>query len=140
MTSMVDFPNMAAARANLKVLVDAAVAGVPSRLHRDSSGVALVDAERLRYFLSRITPAAEAHAEAGGWSLVIPGAPVAADGATFDEAVTELIDALREYAEDWAARLRLAPNHREHWGLVQLVALSSDEQLRDWLTGAPVVA
>lgn len=47
-----------------------------------------------------------------------------------------MIDALREYADDWQDRLLDAPNHREHWGLVQLVSLSNDEQLRDWLIGA----
>lgn len=61
--------------------------------------------------------------------------PVAADGATFDEAIHEMIDALRVYAEDWQDRLLDAPNHRENWGLVQLICLSDDEQLRDWLVG-----
>ena len=43
---------------------------------------------------------------------------------------------LREYAEDWQLRLLNAPNHRDNWGLVQLISLSDDEQLRDWLVGA----
>jgi hypothetical protein len=67
--------------------------------------------------------------------VFIPGTPVAADGATFDEAIEEMIDALREYAEDWTDHLRLAPNHRDHWGLVQLVSLCDDGQLTEWLTG-----
>ncbi|MCW2642256.1 MAG: hypothetical protein JWP76_4562 [Dactylosporangium sp.] len=58
-----------------------------------------------------------------------------ADGATFDEAIDDLIDALREYAEDWQDRLLDAPNHGNNWGLVQLISLSDDEQLRDWLVG-----
>jgi hypothetical protein len=45
--------------------------------------------------------------------------------------------ALREYAEDWQDRLLHAPNHRDNWALVQLITLSSDEQLREWLTGSP---
>ncbi|GAB3709471.1 hypothetical protein [Nocardiopsis nanhaiensis] len=49
----------------------------------------------------------------------IPGVPVAADGSTFDEAVTEMVDALREYAEDWQDRLLDTPNRRDNWGLVQ---------------------
>jgi hypothetical protein len=28
-----------------------------------------------------------------------------------------------------------APNHRDNWGLVQLIGLSDDEQLREWLAG-----
>lgn len=135
MTSFADYPNVASARANFKNLVDAAVAGVPSQLHRDSQDIALVDAERLRYFLARTTAAAEVVAEADGWSVFIPGVPVAADGSTYDEAIAEMVYALRDYAEDWADHLRLAPNHHDHWGLVQLVALSDDEQLTQWLTG-----
>jgi predicted RNase H-like HicB family nuclease len=76
-------------------------------------------------------------AEAGGWSAVVPGLPVAADGATFDEAITELADALREYATDWQERLLDAPNHRSNRALVQLIKISDDEQLIDWLVGEP---
>ena len=55
---------------------------------------------------------------------------------TFEEAITEMASALREYAEDWQDHLLHAPNHRANWGLVQLITLSSDEQLREWLTGS----
>jgi predicted RNase H-like HicB family nuclease len=79
---------------------------------------------------------AEVVAEAGGWSVFLPGLPLAADGATFDEAIEEMVQALREYAEDWQDRLRTAPNHEDNWGLVQLIALSDDVELRDWLVGA----
>jgi hypothetical protein len=44
-----------------------------------------------------------------------------------------MIDALRDYAEAWTERLRLAPNHADNWGLVQIITLASDGQLRDWL-------
>ncbi len=60
---------------------------------------------------------------------------MAADGASFDDAIDEMIDALREYAEDWQDHLLDAPNHRDNWGLVQLISLSDDEQLHDWLVG-----
>jgi predicted RNase H-like HicB family nuclease len=75
--------------------------------------------------------------EAGGWSVFIPGLPVAADGETFEQAITEMVAALRDYAEDWQDHLLHAPNHRDNWGLVQMISLSSDEQLRGWLTGSP---
>jgi predicted RNase H-like HicB family nuclease len=92
----------------------------------------------LRHFLASIVPSrAQVVPEAGGWSVFIPGLPVAADGATFDEAITEMVDALREYADDWQERLLNAANHRDNWGLVQLISFSDDEQLRDWLVGAP---
>jgi hypothetical protein len=59
---------------------------------------------------------------------------VAADGATLAEAVGEMVDALREYAADWVDRLSTAPNHADNWGLVQLVVLSSDDELVEWLS------
>jgi hypothetical protein len=124
------------ARTHLKDLLDAAEQGCTATVRRESSTSAVVDAERLRRYLGTVTPVrAEVVAEAGGWSVFIPGLPVAADGADFDGAIMEMVDALREYATDWQERLREAPNHREHWGLVQLISLSSDEQLRDWLVG-----
>ena len=133
----VHFDSYTEARARLKDLLDAAAGGRVATVRRDSSTAAVVDGERLRYFLASLVPSrAEVVAEAGGWSLFIPGLPVAADGATLDEALDEMIDALREYAEDWQDRLQSAPNHREDWGLVQLICLSSDRQLREWLVGA----
>lgn len=136
MNGIVEYPNVAEGRAHLKDLLDAAAAGVPSRLHRDKERIALVDAERLRYYLGGIVTRAEVVPEANGWSVFLPGVPVAADGATFDEAISEMVVALREYAEDWVDHLRLAPNHRDNWGLVQLVGLSDDDELTQWLTGA----
>lgn len=72
-------------------------------------------------------------AENDRWSILIPGLPVAADGATLDHALQEMIAALRSYAEDWADHLRLAPNHAQNSEFVRIVASSSDEQLRTWL-------
>lgn len=62
--------------------------------------------------------------------MSIPGVPIAADGTTFDEAIDEMVDALREYVEDWKSRLRATPNHGEHWTLVWLVASSDDPRAR----------
>lgn len=120
----------------MKQLLDAADRGVPATLRRDDERIALVDAERYLAFLRDAIPnRAEVVPEAGGWSVFIPGVPVAADGATFDEALDEMVDSLREYAEDWEKRLRTAPNHANNWALVQLIGLSSNSQLRDWLVG-----
>jgi predicted RNase H-like HicB family nuclease len=97
---------------------------------------AIVDADRLREALAdAVAFRPQVVAEADGWSVFLPGLPVAADGSTFDEAVDEMVDALREYAADWESRLRLAPNHANAWPLIQLVALSDDAQLRSWLLG-----
>lgn len=125
------------ARAHLKDLLDAAERDRVATVRRDARRTAVVDVERLRSALARLSPSrAQVVAEADGWSVIIPGLPVAADGGTFDEAITEMIDALREYAEDWQDRLLDAPNHRDNWVLVQLVTLSTDDQLRSWLVGS----
>lgn len=133
----VHYDSYTAARAHLKSLLDAAERGRVATVRRESARTAVVDVERLRFFLSSILPSrAQVVPEAGGWSVFIPGLPVAADGATFDEAVVEMVDALREYADDWQDRLLDAPNHRADWALVQLIGLSDDEQLREWLVGS----
>jgi len=125
------------ARAHLKDLLDAAEKGRVATIRRDLATTAVVDVERLLHFLASLIPSrAKVVPEAGGWSVFIPGLPVAADGGTFDEAVAEMIDALREYADDWQDHLLGAPNHRENWGLVQLIGLSDDEQLRGWIVGS----
>jgi predicted RNase H-like HicB family nuclease len=124
------------ARNNLKNLLDAAESGQVATVRRESATAAVLDAARLRYFLASVVPShARVVQEADGWSVFIPGLPIAADGATFDEAITEMVDALREYAQDWQDHLLKAVNHRENWGLVQLISLSDDEQLREWLIG-----
>jgi predicted RNase H-like HicB family nuclease len=135
--SAVHYDSYTEARAHLKDLLDAAEKGQVATIRRDSATTAVVDVERLRHFLASIVPSrAQVVPEVGGWSVFIPGLPVAADGASFDEAITEMIDALREYADDWQQRLLNAPNHRDSWGLVQLISFSDDDQLREWLVGA----
>lgn len=135
MGAKVEYRSARYAREHFKDILDAADDGRPALVTRDHRRVAAVDADRLIHFLTRVHPSrAEVIAENDGWSLFIPGLPVAADGPTLDEAVDEMIDALRDYAEEWADHLRLAPNHVENWGLVQIVALASEDQLRDWLT------
>ncbi|HEV7931284.1 MAG TPA: prevent-host-death protein [Actinomadura sp.] len=134
--SSVHYDSYTEARTHLKDLLDAAERGCTATVRRDTAMAVVVDADRLRHFLGAVSQVrAEVVAEAGGWSVFIPGLPIAADGVTFDDAIAEMVEALREYAADWQERLRDAPNHRRHWGLVQLISLSSDDQLRDWLVG-----
>ena len=130
----VHYGTVTEARAHFRALIDAAEAGIPATVRRDSRRAAVVDADRLRHFLVSVHPArADVVAEAGGWSVMLPGLPIAAEGETFDEAVDEMVSALREYVEDWADHLRHAPNHEQNWGLIQIIDLSSDDELRNWL-------
>jgi predicted RNase H-like HicB family nuclease len=131
------FESYSEGRAHFKELLDAAESGRPALVRREGSPSAVVDAERLRTVLSdSLAVHPSVVAEAGRWSVFLPGVPVAADGASFDEALEEMVDALREYAEDWQDHLLNAPNHKDNWALVQLISLSADDQLKKWLVGA----
>jgi hypothetical protein len=133
-TATVNYGSAREAREHFKDLLDAADEGRPATVTRDERRVAAVDADRLVSFLTRLHPSGvQAVADGDGWSIFLSGA---ADGATIDEAVEEMVDALRDYAEAWTERLRLAPNHEGNWGLVQIVTLASDDQLRNWLLAA----
>lgn len=132
------YPSVASARDNIKLILDAAERGQAVTIERSARRSAVVDAGRLRDFLLASAPStAEVVHEQGAWVITMPGRPIAAEAASYEEALDELVDALREYAADWNDRLHAAPNHRDNWGLVQLIALSTDEQLRDWLVRAP---
>lgn len=133
--SALHYDSFTDARSHLKDLLDAAGRGRLATVRRDRSTAVVLDAERLRTLLAVATPRAQVVAEAGGWSVFVPDLPVAADGASFDEAVDEMVDALREYAADWQDYLLDATNHRDSWAVVVLVGLSDDEQLRRWITG-----
>jgi hypothetical protein len=136
--AVIHFDSYTEAHTHLKALLDAAERGRVATVRRESALTALVDVERLRHYLAMGIPSrAQVVPEADGWSFFIPGLPVAADGATFDQAVVGMVEGLREYAEDWQDHLIDVPHHRENWGLVQLVSLSNDDQLREWLVGLP---
>jgi hypothetical protein len=124
------------ARNNLKHLLDAAELGQVATVRRDAVLTAVLDAGRLRHFLASVVPSgAQVVQEGEGWSIFLPGLPIAADAGSFDEAIGEMVQALREYSEDWQDHLLNSSNHRDNWGLVQLISLSDDDQLRGWLVG-----
>ena len=124
-------------RNRLREVLDTADGGVPIGIERHGHRVVLLDLARLHELLadSPRLRRPEAIAEAGGWSVFLPDAPIAADGADLDDATEEFVVALREYAQDWVERLRFAPNHAQHWPLVHFVSLSSDSDLAGWVRG-----
>lgn len=141
MTQTRHFESYTTARQNLRAVLDAAEAGLVTTVARDNERYVVVPAKQLRDELARLLPSgAEVLAEGGGWTVILPGLPVHGDGETFDSALDDVITALREYAEDWNERLRTAPNHAQHRPVVELVELSTDEQLRDWLVGGATAA
>lgn len=136
MSIVTDFPSATVARAKFKDILDAASQGRAVTINRADQVFAVVDAEDLRESLTgSIRSRTEVAVEEGVWVGTVPGLPIAAEGEDLDDLTAELVQALREYAEDWGNRLSRFPNHRQNRLLVQLVQLSTDEQLADWLAG-----
>jgi hypothetical protein len=134
--SAVEYATSSEARQNFKEMLDAAAAGRLVIVRRDDTATAVQDAARLQHFLAAVIPSRAAIvAENDCYSIFLGDLPIGADGATLDEAISEMINALRTYAVAWHEVLGKAPNHRDNWGLVQLIALSTNDQLRSWLTG-----
>ncbi|MGY3567958.1 hypothetical protein [Sinomonas sp. RB5] len=107
------------ARKALSSILDASARGGASIISRAHDAAAVVDAGRLRGYLSRTI---ESHAvtvhEDGAWAILLPGIPVAAEAAALDDAVADCVAALREYAADWEDHLSKTPNHAGSWALV----------------------
>lgn len=123
------------ARSSFRATIDAAANGGLPVIARGTDRVAMADAEKLRRALSvLITGRPRVYTEEGLYTLIMEGAGIGTESADFEAAIDDLVVALREYAEDYP-RLQNAPNHQENWGLVQLVNLSTDEQLREWMLG-----
>jgi len=132
----VQYERFTDARTHLKELLDAAEEGRPAAVVRQDRSTALVDRQRfVRYLMALNAGRVELVPDGDAWLAIIAGTPIAAEGDDAADAIDELIDAVRDYAADWSARLRLAPNHEQNWGLVQLVDHSSDDELRVWMLG-----
>ncbi|MGH8997036.1 MAG: type II toxin-antitoxin system HicB family antitoxin [Acidimicrobiales bacterium] len=136
MPALREYGRVADARSRLKEVLDGAALGAPVTVRRDVERFAVVDAQRLRETLAALEVRPQVVSEDGGWVLFFPGLPLAAEGESLDDLFEDAIIVLREYAEDWVDRLHVAPNHSGNWGLVQLVSLSSNAELRDWLQGS----
>lgn len=125
------------ARDNFSTVLDEAAEGSATVIERRRQRVVVVDQARFLAAIEPSLPTPVAVPEDDGWSLMLPGLPIAADGATFDGAINEFVEALIEYADDWGTRLRTAPNHAANWPLVQFVRLSSRDTLHEWVVRVP---
>lgn len=136
MTVRRHFDSYSQAREKFRDVLDAAQRGLVTSVTREGETFLVVDARQQREWLADLRPSnAEVVAEGGGWAVILPGLPLHGDGESFDDAVDDAVEALRDYAEDWNERLHLVPNHRQHRPVVELVELSTDEQLREWVVG-----
>jgi hypothetical protein len=68
-------------------------------------------------------------------SMWIEGLPVSGEGSTFESAGADLVHSLREYSRTWVEDLRDYPNHKQNWGVVNLVLLSDDDELQVHMFG-----
>jgi len=127
-----EIPNASSVRNTWASVLDLAAEGRPVPFRRDGEEFALLPAGLLRDVLGRAVPAPEVVAEDGGWSVLLHGHPVAADGSTLDEALVDFVSGLRDYATAWEERLHAAPDHQHAAALVQLAALVDDATLIAW--------
>jgi hypothetical protein len=127
-----EIPNATAVRSTWAASLDLAAEGRPVPFRRDTEEFVLLPAELLRDVLRRAVAPPEVVAEENGWSVLLHGHPVAADGGTLDEALADFLSALRDYVDAWEEGLHMAPNHRHAAALVQLVALEDDDALATW--------
>mgnify|MGYP001604953462 CR=1 FL=1 len=128
-------PNASTVRRTWAATLDLAAEGRPVAFHREDEDFVLLPADLLRDVLRRAVPPPEVVPEADGWSVLLPGHPVAADGTTLDAALEDFVSALRDYASAWDERLHRAPDHRHAAALVQHVVLSDDDVLLAWARG-----
>ncbi len=129
------FDSYTDARRQFRTVLDSASTGRVTTVRREHETFSVVPAALFRGQLERLLPAdAVVAAEGGGWAAWLPSLPVHGEADTFDAAVGDLITALREYADDWNDRLLNAPNHQANWAVVELIELSTDDELRRWIT------
>ena len=111
------------ARDHFKELMDLAEAGGVAVLRRNST-MALVRRELLDQALAAQHPFdVKVSLDGGQASMWIDGVPVHGVGDSYDAAEADFLDALVDYARAWVERLRFAPNHVVHAGLVARVLL-----------------
>ncbi|WP_067884241.1 hypothetical protein [Nocardia vaccinii] len=137
-TSVTRYDSMKNARDHFSQMLTTAEEGNVAVVSRQGKVSALVEIGRLRLLLAHIIRPHDPQVvrENGNWVAYLPGLPLAVEEPDLDTAITALIEAMREYAADWQDHLHSALNHRGNTDFVQFVELSTDEQLREWLTAA----
>lgn len=134
MTVVADYPTFAGTREHLKDVLDATAQGRTVTVGRGKEVSAVMPLKKVRdYFFRTVSPRTKVFSEDGRVVAIMDGRPFASEGVTVDDAIGDLIESLREYAEDWEGHYQHATNHAQNWALVQLVNFSTDDQLNDWL-------
>lgn len=134
---MLSYQKIADARTHLKDIYDSAQAGVPAVVRRSSDpSVAVVRVDSLKRALRALCQVdPQVRFSENSVSMWLPGFPISAEAKDFDAAVDGFIAAMRDYAELWVDVLRRYSNHEQNWGLVNLILLSDDDELRRHIVG-----
>lgn len=126
------------ARVGLKSILDSSARGGITEISSGNRRAAVVDSVGLRHYLREtVSFPVTVHRENNAYVLLVNGQPFAAEATTIDESIDLLIDDLIDYAQEWPLHYATAENHAHNWGLVQLAALSSRNELREFLLNAP---
>lgn len=116
------------ARDNQKVLLDRAEAGVVTVVHRNRP-VVMTSRDAFDAVLAVQAPfSVNVSVLPDQVSMWIDGLPTHAVAPTLDEAEDAFLDALVEYAVDWVEELRFAPNHKQHYSLVQRILIYAEDR------------
>lgn len=125
------------ARSEFKEVLDSAQRGATPTIERGEYEFAVTDKAGLVQFLKlSVSAKPKLVTEDGAYVLVIPGLPFASEANSLDESVDLLVEDLIDYAAEWHDLYQDAPNHADNWGLVTLVNLLSESQLKEWLLTA----
>lgn len=131
----VQFDSLADGCAGFDDLLDSALAGRPTIVHRGNHTIAFVDADRWALALRHLLPTqVQIEPDGDGWCFYLDGVSISAYGDDFEDVLDNAIAALRDYADAWEEQLKSATNHADNWDLVHMIALSTDGDLKAWLT------
>lgn len=125
------------ARDNFRDVLDSAQDAQPSTVVRNGHEFVVIDKSPLINFLQTTArPKALITYEDEASVVVLEDLPFAAEANSLEEAVSLLIEDLRDYAEHWAGDFQHAPNHKNNWGLVTVINLLNDDDLSKWIIGS----
>ncbi len=136
MSHILEYTNISDARDNFKSIYDSASAHISAVVRRkEDEPVAVVNQQDFLQALRALCPLSPQvrFSDDGSVSMWISDLPVSSEGSDFEIAGNELIQALRDYSLTWVEDLRRYPNHKDKWGLVNLVLLSTDQALFEHL-------
>ena len=138
MAQLLEYPKITDARAAISEIYSTVERHLVVRIMREGDApVAVIRRDDLKEALQALSPLDPQvrFSKNGTVSMWIEGLPISSQGSSFDEAGEELIKALRDYAQTWVEELKNYPNHKERWGVANLVLLSDDDELREFLFG-----